>query len=157
MSKSVVTFHYTLRNKEGQLLDSSSGGQPIAFLEGSGQIIDGLEEALIGAVAGAKLKVEVAAARAYGVRDDSLIRKVKRGQLPVDELKLGDMFQTGHDRHAPVVTVTAIDGDDVTLDANHPLAGVDLVFDTEIVEVRAATSDEIAHGHAHGPGGHHHH
>ena len=66
------------------------------------------------------------------------------------------MFQTGHDRHAPVVTVTAIDGDDVTLDANHPLAGVDLVFDTEIVEVREATADEIAHGHAHGPGGHHH-
>lgn len=156
MSKSVVTFHYTLRNKEGQLLDSSSGGQPIVFLEGGGQIIDGLEEALRGAVAGAKLKVEVASARAYGVRDASLVRKIKRGQLPVDELKLGDMFQTGQDRHAPVVTVTAIDGDDVTLDANHPLAGVDLVFDTEIVEVREATAEEIAHGHAHGPGGHHH-
>lgn len=157
MPKSVVTFHYTLRNKEGQLLDSSSGGQPIAFLEGGGQIIDGLEEALRGAAAGAKLKVEVAAARAYGVRDASLVKTVKRSMLPVDELKLGDMFQTGQDRHAPVVTVTAIDGDDVTLDANHPLAGVDLVFDTEIVEVREATADEIAHGHAHGPGGHHHH
>jgi FKBP-type peptidyl-prolyl cis-trans isomerase SlyD len=157
MPKSVVTFHYTLRNKDGQLLDSSSGGQPIAFLEGGGQIIDGLEEALRGAAAGAKLKVEVAAARAYGVRDASLVKTVKRGMLPVDELKLGDMFQTGQDRHAPVVTVTAIDGDDVTLDANHPLAGVDLVFDTEIVEVREATAEEVAHGHAHGPGGHHHH
>jgi FKBP-type peptidyl-prolyl cis-trans isomerase SlyD len=157
MPKSVVTFHYTLRTKDGQLLDSSSGGQPIAFLEGGGQIIDGLEEALRGAAAGAKLKVEVAAARAYGVRDASLVKTVKRGMLPVDELKLGDMFQTGQDRHAPVVTVTAIDGDDVTLDANHPLAGVDLVFDTEIVEVREATAEEVAHGHAHGPGGHHHH
>jgi len=156
MSKSVVTFHYTLRNKEGQLLDSSTGGQPIAFLEGGGQIIDGLEEVLIHATTGDKLQVEVAAAKAYGVRDASLVRKVKRSQLPVDELKLGDMFQTGQDRHAPVVTVTAIDGDDVTLDANHPLAGVDLVFDTEIVEVREATAEEIAHGHVHGPGGHHH-
>jgi FKBP-type peptidyl-prolyl cis-trans isomerase SlyD len=85
------------------------------------------------------------------------VKTVKRGMLPVDELKLGDMFQTGQDRHAHVVTVTAIDGDDVTLDANHPLAGVDLVFDTEIVEVREATAEEVAHGHAHGPGGHHHH
>ncbi|HEY5552978.1 MAG TPA: FKBP-type peptidyl-prolyl cis-trans isomerase [Opitutaceae bacterium] len=157
MSKSVVTFHYTLHNRNGQLLDNSTGGEPIAFLEGSGQIIDGLEAALLGAVAGAKLKVEVAAARAYGERDATLVRKVKRSMLPVDELKLGDMFQTGQDRHAPVVTVTAIDGDDVTLDANHPLAGVDLVFDTEIVGVREATADEMAHGHVHGPGGHHHH
>jgi FKBP-type peptidyl-prolyl cis-trans isomerase SlyD len=157
MPKSVVSFHYTLRNKDGQLLDSSSGGEPIAFLEGSGQIIDGLEAALLGAAEGAKLKVEVEAARAYGVRDATLVRTVKRSVLPVDELKLGDMFQTGQDRHAPVVTVTAIDGDDVTLDANHPLAGVDLVFDTEIVGVREATADEVAHGHAHGPGGHHHH
>ncbi|HUG10233.1 MAG TPA: peptidylprolyl isomerase [Opitutaceae bacterium] len=157
MPKSVVSFHYTLRNKDGQLLDSSTGGEPIAFLEGSGQIIDGLESALLGVAAGAKLKVEVAAARAYGERDATLVRKVKRGMLPVDEITLGDMFQTGQDRHAPVVTVTAIDGDDVTLDANHPLAGVDLVFDTEIVGVREATADEVAHGHAHGPGGHHHH
>ena len=157
MSKSVVTFHYTLRNKEGQLLDSSTGGQPIAFLEGGGQIIDGLEEALIGVAAGTKKKVEVAAARAYGERDASLVRKVKRNQLPVDELKLGDMFQTGNDHHAPVVTVTAIQGEEVTLDANHPLAGVDLVFDTEVVSVRQATPEEISHGHAHGPGGHHHH
>ena len=157
MPKSVISFHYRLHNKDGQLLDSSSGGEPIAFLEGSGQIIDGLESALLGATEGAKLKVEVEAARAYGVRDATLVRTVKRSMLPVEGLKLGDMFQTGQDRHAPVVTVTAIDGDDVTLDANHPLAGVDLVFDTEVVGVREATADEIAHGHAHGPGGHHHH
>jgi len=156
MPKTVVTFHYALHNMDGQLLDSSTGGEPIAYLEGGGQIIDGLEEALRGATAGEKRKVEVAAARAYGVRDASLVRKVKRSQLPVDEIKIGDMFQTGQDHHAPVVTVTAIDGDDVTLDANHPLAGVDLVFDTEIVSVRAASKEEIAHGHVHGAGGHHH-
>lgn len=156
MSKTVVTFHYTLHNKDGQMLDSSYGGQPIAYLEGGGQIIDGLEEALYGAAVGDRLKVDVATARAYGVRDDSLVRKVKRSQLPVDEFKLGDMFQTGKDRHAPFVTIAAIDGGDVTLDANHPLAGVDLVFDTEIVGVRPATEEEISHGHVHGPGGHHH-
>lgn len=157
MPKSVVTFHYTLHNKAGQLLDSSSGGEPIAYIEGGGQIIDGLEEALRGVAAGDKRKVDVEAARAYGVRDDSLVKKVKRSQLPVDELKAGDMFQTGQDNHAPIVKVVAIDGDDVTLDANHPLAGVDLVFDTEIVSVREATEEEISHGHVHGPGGHHHH
>lgn len=156
MSKSVVTFHYTLHNSQGELLDSSSGGQPIVYLEGGGQIIDGLEEALRGSAVGDKRKVDVAAARAYGLRDDSLVRKVKRTQLPVDEVKIGDMFQTGQDRHSPVVTITAIDGDDVTLDANHPLAGVDLVFDTEIVSIRPATDEEVAHGHVHGPGGHHH-
>lgn len=156
MSKAVVTFHYTLHNKAGDLLDSSTGGQPVAYLEGGGQIIDGLEDGLRGAAGGERRRVEVEAARAYGARDASLVRKVKRAELPVDELKVGDMFQTGQDRHAPVVTVTAIDGEDVTLDANHPLAGVDLVFDAEVLEVRPATAEEIAHGHVHGPGGHHH-
>lgn len=156
MTPSVVSFHYTLKNLQGELLDSSIGGQPIVYLEGVGQIIDGLESALRGVPAGAKRVVEVPAAQAYGQRDESLVQQVDRSRLPVEELKVGDMFQTGSDRHASVVKVVAIEGDRVTLDANHPLAGVDLVFDVQVLNVRAASPEEIAHGHVHGPGGHHH-
>jgi len=135
------------------------GGEPVTYLEGGGQIIEGLEEQLFTAEQGAKLKVEVPAAKAYGERDPDQVQRVNRGLLPVEgELKVGDSFQAGEDRHAPVVTVTGIEGDDVLLDANHPLAGVDLTFDVEVVGVRAASSEELAHGHAHGgaAGGHCH-
>lgn len=157
MKTNVVTFHYTLTSPEGRLIDSSQGGDPVIYLEGSGHIIDGLEQQLRELPAGAKKKVQVPAARGYGLRDDTMVQKVKRQALPVAELKLGDQFQAGSDRHAPVVTVVALDDDDVTLDANHPLAGVDLLFDVEIIAVRAASEEELAHGHVHGAGGHHSH
>jgi FKBP-type peptidyl-prolyl cis-trans isomerase SlyD len=150
----VVTFHYTLRDPAGQVLDTSAGGDAISYLEGAGQIIDGLDAQLRGVDAGMKTRVQVPAARAYGERDPSQVQQVKRSQLPIEgELKVGDQFQTDSDRMAPVVTVAGIDGDVVLLDANHPLAGVDLTFDVEIVAVRAATAEELRHGHAHGPGG----
>lgn len=153
----VVTFHYTLRDPSGRVLDTSAGAEPITYLEGGGQIIDGLDEQLRMAPAGEKARVTVPAAKAYGLPDPAQIQRVKRGLLPVEgELKIGDQFQTGPDRWAPVVTVKAIEGDEVLLDANHPLAGVDLTFDVEIVNARPATQEEIAHGHAHGPGGHQH-
>lgn len=157
MPTNVITFHFTLRNQQGKMLDSSIGGQPVQYLEGVGQIIDGLEEALHELPVGTKRAIMVAAEKAYGNRDEKLVQKVGRKKLPVDELKIGDMFQTGQDNHAPIVTVIAIDGDQVTLDANHPLAGQDLVFDVEVVNRRPAQPDEVAHGHVHGPGGHHHH
>ena len=150
----VVSFHYTLRDPSGRVLDTSAGGEPVTYLEGAGQIIDGLDQQLRFATAGEKAKVHVPAAKAYGEHDPAQVQRVKRSLLPVDgELQIGDQFQTGPDRHAPVVTVRAIEGEDVILDANHPLAGVDLTFDVEIVSVRPATSDELSHGHAHGPGG----
>jgi FKBP-type peptidyl-prolyl cis-trans isomerase SlyD len=153
----VVTFHYTLRDPQGRILDTSAGAEPVTYLEGAGQIIEGLDEQLRLAPAGEKARVTVAAAKAYGEPDPGQVQRVKRGLLPIDgELKVGDQFQAGPDRHAPVVTVRAIEGDEVLLDANHPLAGVDLTFDVDIVAVRPATPDEIAHGHAHGPGGHQH-
>ena len=153
----VVSFHYTLRDPNGRVLDTSAGGEPITYLEGAGQIIEGLDEQLRLASQGEKARVTVPAKKAYGERDPAQMQKVKRGLLPVDgELKIGDQFQTGHDRHSPVVTIAAIEGDEVLLDANHPLAGVDLTFDVEIVTVRSATESELAHGHAHGPGGHEH-
>jgi FKBP-type peptidyl-prolyl cis-trans isomerase SlyD len=154
----VVTFNYTLRDPAGRVLDSSAGGDPITYLEGAGQIIDGLDEQLRLAAAGEKARVTVPAKKAYGERDPGQIQRVKRGLLPVEgELKIGDQFQTGPDRLDPVVTVQGIEGDDVLLDANHPLAGVDLTFDVEIVSVREATASELEHGHAHGAGGCGHH
>lgn len=153
----VVTFHYTLRDPQGRVLDTSAGGEPVTYLEGAGQIIDGLDEQLRMANPGEKARVVVAAAKAYGQHDPAQVQRVKRGLLPVEgELKVGDQFQAGNDRYAPTVTVRAIEGDEVLLDANHPLAGVDLTFDVEIVGARPATASELAHGHAHGPEGHEH-
>lgn len=150
----VVTFHYTLRDPAGRVLDTSAGGEPITYLEGGGQIIDGLDKRLRSSPAGSKQRVEVPAVEAYGERDPGQVQKVKRQQLPVDgELAIGEQFQAGTDRYAPVVTVVAIEGDDVTLDANHPLAGVDLTFDVEIVSARNASPAELTHGHAHGADG----
>jgi FKBP-type peptidyl-prolyl cis-trans isomerase SlyD len=147
----VVSFHYTLRDPSGRVLDSSAGGDPVVYLEGAGQVIDGLDEQLRLAGAGEKTRVNVPAKKAYGERDPAQVQRVKRALLPVEgELKVGDQFQTDRDRFAPIVTVQAIEGDDVLLDANHPLAGVDLTFDVEIVAVREPTAAELEHGHAHG-------
>jgi len=154
MSRRIVTFHFTLRDPQGRLLDTSRGGKPVAYLEGAGQIIDGLDEQLRDEPAGAKKNLRVPAARAYGTHDPALVQKVPRRRLPVEgELRVGDRFRAGDDRHAPVVTIAAIEGDEVLLDANHPLAGMDLAFEVEIVAVRPATADELRHGHAHGADG----
>jgi FKBP-type peptidyl-prolyl cis-trans isomerase SlyD len=153
----VVSFNYTLRDPAGKVLDTSAGGEPISYLEGAGQIIEGLDEQLRSTAPGAKVRVVVPARKAYGDRDPAQMQKVNRSVLPVEgELKLGDQFQTGPDRHDPIVTVAGIEGDEVLLDANHPLAGVDLTFDVEIISARDATPEEISHGHVHGPGGHQH-
>ena len=150
----VVSFHYTLRDPEGRVIDSSAGGAPIVYLEGAGQIIDGLDQRLRAAAAGTKTRVEVPAAEAYGDHDPRQVQDVLRDLLPVaGELKPGDRFQVGDDAAAPVVTVVAVKGDTVTLDGNHPLAGVALSFDVDVVSARAATAEELAHGHAHGPDG----
>lgn len=155
MSRRVVTFHYTLRDPSGRVIDTSAGAEPITYLEGAGQIIDGLDEQLRFAATGEKSKVLVPAAKAYGEHDPAQVQRVKRNLLPIDgQLNIGDQFRTGQDRYAPVVTVAAIEGDEVLLDANHPLAGVDLTFDVEIVAVRAPTQGELDHGHAHGQHGH---
>ncbi len=152
MSRNVVSFHYTLRDPEGRVLDTSAGGAPISYLEGVGQIIEGLDEAMQGLAVGTKTRIEVPAAKAYGERDDEQVQKVLRSLLPIEgELNVGDRFQAGTDQYAPIVTVMGIEGDSVLLDANHPLAGVDLTFDVEVTGVRAATAEEVEHGHVHQP------
>jgi len=149
----VVTIHYTLKDDADKVIDSSSGGEPLAYLHGHGNIIPGLERELAGKSVGERLTVRVPATDGYGEYDRALVQKVPRRALKgVANLKVGMRLQAGHQP----VTVTHIAGDMVTLDGNHPLAGQTLNFDVEITAVRPATEEELAHGHVHGSGGHHH-
>ncbi len=154
----VISIHYTLTNDSGEELDSSRGGDPLTYLEGVGNIIPGLETEVAKLQSGEKKTVKVKAADAYGEKRPDLVMEVPRSQFPADiQIKVGDRFQTQHGPHAPVFQVKKVTDSHVTIDGNHPLAGVDLTFAVEVTEVRAATEEEVAHGHAHGPGGHHHH
>lgn len=139
----LLTFHYTLRDPAGRVLDTSRGGEPMPCLEGAGQIIEGLEEPLRQMAPGEKRTVVVPPERGYGVREAELVQMVPKARLPVGDVKVGDQFQTGPDRQAPVVTVVAIEGDEVMLDANHPLAGQELHFEVELVTTRPATPAEL--------------
>jgi FKBP-type peptidyl-prolyl cis-trans isomerase SlyD len=156
VSQKVISFHYTLTDSSGKTLDSSTGSEPLTFLEGVGQIIPGLESELLGMKVGDKKRVGVKAKDAYGEKDAGNIIEVPLEKMPTSKIKVGDQFRAGKDDHSPVVTVAKVTETHVTLDGNHPLAGMDLSFDVEITEVRDATKDELTHGHAHGPGGHHH-
>lgn len=158
MKTRVISFHYTLTDSTGTVLDSSSGGSPLAFLEGAGNIIPGLESVLVTLKPGTKQKVHVAAKDAYGEVQEELKIQVPREQFPGDvKIKVGDRFRTGGGHHSPLFVVTELSDSHVSLDGNHPLAGKDLSFDVEIVSERPATEEEMVHGHAHGDGGHHHH
>jgi FKBP-type peptidyl-prolyl cis-trans isomerase SlyD len=150
----VVTFHYTLRDPQGRVLDSSAGGEPVSFLEEAGQIVEGLEQGLRGLAAGTRARIAVPAAKAYGERDESQVQRVLKALLPIEgEVRPGDQFRAGSDAFAPIVTVQAVEGDELLLDANHPLAGVDLDFEVEVLAIRPARAEELAHGHAHGAEG----
>lgn len=156
MTKKVISFHYTLTDTAGKTLDSSAGSEPLTFLEGVGQIIPGLEVELRSMQVGDKKHVLIRAKDAYGDKDAANIAEVPLAKMPSQQIKVGDQFRAGSEAHAPVVTVTKVSETHVTLDGNHPLAGMDLTFDVEITGVRDATDDELSHGHAHGAGGHHH-
>jgi FKBP-type peptidyl-prolyl cis-trans isomerase SlyD len=155
----VVTIDYSLKNTEGKVIDSSEGKQALPYLHGAGNLIPGLEKALEGKKAGDQLNVSIAPEEAYGQRNEQLVQQVSRTAFQgVPDIKVGMQFRTqGQGNEMRVVTVTRIEGDKVTVDANHPLAGIPLHFDISIRDVRSATKDELAHGHVHGPGGHHHH
>lgn len=155
MASQVISFHYTLTSRAGEQLDFSRGQEPFSFLTEKKQIIPGLEKELLGMKPGDKRQIAVAAKEAYGSRRDELVVRVPREKLPGSEVKVGDRFRGGPEDDAPVFRVSEISESEATLDANHPLAGVDLVFDVEIVATRAATPEEIQHGHAHDGHGHH--
>lgn len=156
----VAQIHYTLTNTEGDLLDTSLEREPLLYLHGHGALIIGLENALEDRTKGEKFNVEIPSESAYGEYHDQLVQIVPKSGFQSeggDELTEGLQVQVETNNGLTIGLVTKIEGEDVTLDLNHPLAGMDLNFEVEIVDVRAATKDELDHGHAHGAGGHHHH
>ncbi len=154
----VVSIHYTLKDDAGKTLDSSSSGEPLAYIHGVGSLISGLERELEGKTAGDKFTVSIKPEDGYGVRDAELVQSIPRRVLKdVPNVHVGMQLQAQSEQGVRMVTVTQVMGDMVTIDGNHPLAGQNLHFDVEIAEVRPATPEELSHGHVHGPGGHHHH
>jgi len=156
-NNSVATLHYTLKNNDGEVIDQSEDGS-FVYMHGTMSIIPGLENALTGKKAGESLSVKVAPEEGYGVRDDNRIQDVPKDMFEsTDDIQLGMQFHAqGPNGDTLMVTVTEIKDDAVTIDGNHPLSDVELNFDVKVVDVRAASEEEIAHGHVHGEHGHQH-
>lgn len=150
----VVAINYTLKDGDGQVIDTSEGRGPLAYLHGAGNIIPGLEKALEGKGEGENVQVTVSPEEGYGQRDESLIQAVpKKLFAETAEPQPGMQFQAQGPQGAQVLTVMKVEGDKVTVDANHPLAGRELNFDVAVVNVREATDEEKEHGHPHQEGG----
>ena len=152
----VVSIHYTLTNKAGEKLDSSIGAEPLSYLHGAGNIIPGLEKALSETTIGDKLTVTIEAADAYGERNEAKIQTVSKEMFKgMDKIEAGMQFQADSSSGPAVVTITKVDGDEITIDGNHPLAGEQLTFEVEVMTIRPATETEMEHGHIHGAGCNH--
>ncbi|MDT4328592.1 FKBP-type peptidyl-prolyl cis-trans isomerase [Methylomonas sp. MED-D] len=151
-NNTAVSFHYTLTNRDGEQLDSSRGEAPLVYLHGAGNIIAGLEAALAGKQIGDKFNVTIAPDQAYGEIQEEMKQVVSKTMFGDMEVEVGMQFHADVNYGSGVITVTEINGDDVTIDGNHPLAGEALTFDVEVVDVRPATADEMSHGHVHGAG-----
>ncbi|HEX7339564.1 MAG TPA: peptidylprolyl isomerase [Rhodanobacteraceae bacterium] len=155
--RSVASFHYTLTNDAGEVIDSSREREPLAYLHGAGNIVPGLEKAMAGRGVGDSFKVDVAPEEGYGVRHEEMLQTVPKSAFQgVADIQPGMQFQASGPQGPFLVTVTKVEGDNVTVDGNHPLAGQTLHFDIEVTEVREATEEELGHGHVHGAGGHQH-
>ncbi|MAZ66428.1 MAG: peptidylprolyl isomerase [Kangiellaceae bacterium] len=148
----VVAMDYTLTDNDGQVIDSSEGREPLSYLHGAGNIIPGLEKELTGKTTGDSLKVVVAPDEGYGEKNPALVQKVPREAFQgVEEIKPGMQFQAQGPQGAPqTIVVQEVAESEITVDANHPLAGVTLNFDVTIREVREASEEEVSHGHVHG-------
>jgi FKBP-type peptidyl-prolyl cis-trans isomerase SlyD len=152
----IVTLNYTLKNDDGVVVDNSDDGS-FMYLHGAKNIIPGLESALEGKSSGDAITVSVSPEQGYGVRDESRVQPISRQRFDQDdEIEVGMQFQAqGPDEQMFVVTVVSLDEENVVVDGNHPLAGVQLNFQVDVIDVRDASAVEISHGHPHGPGGHH--
>ena len=146
-----VSIHYTLTNDEGEVIDSSIGSDALVYLHGKGNIISGLEQALAGKEVGEQFTVRIPAEDAYGEFMPERVQVIPRSMFEgVDQLEVGMQFHADVSAGPGIVAIVDIDGDDITIDGNHPLAGMPLTFDVEIVDVREATREELEHGHIHG-------
>ena len=150
----VVVMHYAVSDSEGTLIDSSYEDKPMAIIQGVGYLIPGLDDALIDHQAGDKFEVAVACDQAYGERHDDYVQTVPSEVLAgVEDLALGTQLRATTDDGEQTVIVIDVQDDVITVDGNHPLSGLDLSFDVEIIEVREATAEELQHGHVHAEGG----
>jgi FKBP-type peptidyl-prolyl cis-trans isomerase SlyD len=156
--KKVVGMEYTLKNTAGEILDSNEGEELLYFIQGEGNIVPGLEKAMAGKSEGDHFEVTVKAAEGYGEYDEERIRRIPRSQAKnLGNVKVGAMLQMRGPHGVEVLKVTHVTEQEIVADANHELAGQDLFFTVHVAEIRDATKEELEHGHAHGPGGHHHH
>lgn len=147
----VVSIHYTLKDDEGQVMDSSENRDPLSYLHGANNLIPGLEQELEGKSAGQKFSASIPPEQAYGDNNPALVETIDRNMFQgVEKIEPGMAFTAEGPQGKQQVTVTEVDGDEVTIDANHPLAGKTLHFDVEVVDVRDATEEELEHGHVHG-------
>lgn len=153
-TNSVVSMHYVVSDSEGTEIDSSFDSEPLQFIQNSGFLISGLEKELIDHVKGDKFTTAVSADEAYGPRHDTLVQEVPRDMFQgIDELHVGMQLRAGTDSGDQTVIIVGLSDDTVTVDGNHPLAGIDLSFEVEITDVREATEEELQHGHVHAAGG----
>jgi FKBP-type peptidyl-prolyl cis-trans isomerase SlyD len=152
----VVRFHYTVSEQGSEPLESSTEREPLAILAGRGNIIPGLEKAMDGHEAGDKFGVDVAAAEAYGEKREGLSQRVPKKHFGGQRLEPGMQVVLNTNFGPRAVTIEKVGMSVVDVDLNHPMAGKDLHFDIEVVEVREATAEELEHGHVHGDGGHQH-
>ena len=152
----VVRFHYAVAEQGQEALENSRGGEPLAILQGHGNIIPGLEKAMEGHEAGDSFVVDVPAADAYGDRRDNLTQRVPKKHFEGQRLEPGMQVVLNTNFGPRAVTIQKVGMSVVDVDLNHPMAGKDLHFDIDIVDVREATAEELEHGHVHGDGGHHH-
>lgn len=143
-------MHYAVSDSEGTLIDSSYDHKPLVHIQGSGFLIPGLEEALVNKAAGDQFEVDVPADKAYGERHDGYVQTVPKELFQaIDDLEVGTQLRAQTDEGEQTVIVIDVTEDEITVDGNHPLAGIDLSFDVEVLEVRDATEEELAHGHVH--------
>jgi FKBP-type peptidyl-prolyl cis-trans isomerase SlyD len=154
----VVTIAYSVADEQGTVLDSSEGSDPLAYIHGTGSLVPGLERVLEGRAAPDRITVTVLPADGYGEKDAALVAELPRDNFAsVGEVSVGMQLEMSDGDDSRIVTVTGMDDTTVTVDGNHPLAGMTLLFDVTIIDVRNATEEELEHGHAHGEGHHHHH
>lgn len=157
LKNKAVHIHYTLKNDQGETMDSSVGQDPLAYIHGHGNLIPGLEKALENKGKGEKIKASIAPEEAYGVKNKDLVQNIPLSNFQdQNSVKVGRQFQINTEQGPVIATIINVKEGQVTIDMNHQLAGQTLHFDVEVMEVRDATQEELAHGHIHGAGGHHH-
>ena len=157
LKHSHVKLKYSLKDEAGEFIDNSDNSGPLTYIHGTNTIVPGLEELLDGKSQGEKITGTIPPEKAYGMRDESMIHQLSKDMFKeIENMELGIQVHVQDETFNQVMTVTKINEDTVTVDGNHPLAGKNLHFDVEVTEIREASSEELEHGHVHGPGGHQH-